>query len=114
VRLPVTDGAIVRLPWDGAAGGLEDVPLTRERHRWCAHRSVRLDPTARRVYCKACGREVDAFEALQTFAAEYDRHAVAVDSLRREEQERHAAIEGLKRERANLQAQIRRLQGKLP
>lgn len=110
----MSDGVIVRLPWAPDAGGMDDVPLTRVKHRWCAHRSLRLDPTSRRVYCKACGLEVDAFEALDKFAKDYDRYCVALDRLRDEEQQRRAGIEELRRERANLQAQIKRLQRKLP
>jgi hypothetical protein len=89
-------------------------PLALQKQRWCAHRSVRLEPTARRVYCRACEREVDPFTALEAFARDYDRHTAAIEMLSREEQQRRAGVEELKRERANLQAQVKRLRSKLP
>ena len=90
-----------------------DEPLTkRPQAGHCWHRTFSLDMEARRVYCRKCGREVPAIEALDTFAKEYTRHIDHRDRAKREANTEREKLEDLKRQVRNEKAKLRRLERK--
>lgn len=86
-----------------------DPPVTiRERPGYCLHTHVELDGPARRVHCRECGAEVDAFDFLITLARDFERWSYSRDAARREAEYYGREVEELKRQRRNLRAQVRR------
>lgn len=92
----------------GEAG--DDAPV-RSRPRkagYCGHRRVELDGTARRVYCRDCGDEVDAWETLSMLAAEPERWERHRETARADAKRAQAELDDLKRRVRNAKAQLRR------
>lgn len=90
-----------------------DEPLTkRPKQGFCWHRKFSLDGEAQRVYCRDCGREVPAFEALDTFAKEYQRHIDHRERAKREANSEQEKLEDVKRQVRNEKAKLRRLKAK--
>lgn len=86
-----------------------DPPLTtRPRPPYCAHQSTELDTEARRVYCRTCGREVDAFDALHTLAESSERFQQHRETAAREARRAQAELEEVKRELRNAKGRVRR------
>jgi hypothetical protein len=82
------------------------------RPPYCGHRRFELDREARRVYCRDCGREVPAFEALELFSHEYDRWAQTRNRAEREARLAEARLEELARRERNAKARVRRAEGR--
>lgn len=86
-----------------------DPPLTtRARPPYCAHQSTELDTEARRVYCRTCGREVDAFDALHTLANSSERFQQHRAQAEREARRAYSELELVKRELRNAKSRVRR------
>lgn len=98
------------LPWetDSTPRDLEAerATLRIDRKRWCPHTRTRLDAESRRVFCRGCGDEVDAFSVLVDIAREGDRLLADRDHLRNQ----IAILEG---KVADLKAEERRVKGRL-
>lgn len=93
----------IHSPWE------DDAPLRRiHRVGYCGHRQVRLDRDARRVFCKACGREVDPFEVLNHLAWDHERYEQARAQVRRELAQAEQELADVKRELRNAKARRRR------
>lgn len=85
-----------------------DAPVrTRPRPPFCAHRSTELDVEARRVYCRTCGREVPAFDAMLELAREFERWLEQRDAAKREARRYQAELEDVKRELRNAKSRRR-------
>lgn len=49
-------------------------PATKDDPKgYCRHRRVRLDEEARRIFCRDCDREVDAFSVILSWANDWAR-----------------------------------------
>lgn len=57
--------------------------MTRRPHSSCSHRRMAYDPKERRIWCKDCERDVDAFDAFVILTEQY--HG-AYDRLKDEQQ----------------------------
>lgn len=93
------------------AVGDDDRMLTttgHDRRPWCGHQRVTLDTETRRVHCRECGREVDAFDALHTIARDGERWLEQRDELRRQARRAADDLEELKRDERNAKARKRR------
>ena len=62
--------------------------------------------------CSRCGRQFDAFEALECLGREWSSYDINHRMLRHEIKDLTERREALRREVKNLQAQLRRLQAK--
>lgn len=90
-----------------------DEPLTkRPKQGFCWHRRFSIDMEAQRVYCRDCGREVPAIEALDTFGKEYQRHIDHRERAKREANAEMEKLEALKRQVRNEKAKLRRAERK--
>jgi len=93
-------------------GGDGDPPVsTRARDpdkRYCRHRSAELDTTARRVYCRACGDELDAFEYLLDLARNWERYDRTVKDAKARAKSATKELDDLRRQVRNAKAQRRR------
>lgn len=103
----------IRLPWEeGGPRDLQDDqrPLTmdRPRRRFCPHNRTRLDPSARRVFCRDCGEEVDAFTILAGIAEDHERLVMHREHLRDKIAVLEQHVESLQRTRRSLTGQIKR------
>lgn len=79
----VLDPAEVARLWAELADHDDDAPVHRDHARGpCSHGLVRLDPDAKRVYCRECGREVSAYDFLDKLAGEWHRWQRARDAIR--------------------------------
>jgi hypothetical protein len=89
-----------------------DAPVrTRPRRpgkRLCLHYRVELDHDVRRVYCRDCEQEVDAFDALTLLARDFERWTVSRDRAHRETRQAQAILDEVKRELRNAKARRRR------
>jgi hypothetical protein len=84
-------------------------PLTgKERPPYCWHKTFLMDGESRRVHCRECGREVDAFDALDHFRQEWERYMGHLESTKRELELRRGELEDVKRQVKNAKAQKRR------
>jgi hypothetical protein len=108
----VSDGLGIILPWleDRTPRDLEaeSAPLTLDRKRWCGHNRTRLDGEARRVWCRDCGEEVDAFTVLSGIAADTTRLITNRDHLRAQIASLEERVEEKKRELRSLTGKVRR------
>ncbi|HEX7088757.1 MAG TPA: hypothetical protein VF192_01405 [Longimicrobiales bacterium] len=88
-------------------------PIRTRRKPWCDHRLTELDPDSRRVFCRSCGEEVDAWEALRAIAFHWERYEAQVAALQKEAERLGEVVRKLKREERNAKARLRRA-GKRP
>ena len=58
--------------------------MTRRAHAVCKHRRLNYDPKERRIWCKDCEKDVEAFDAFQLLAQ--NAHAVFEGQNRREKE----------------------------
>lgn len=87
---------------------------TRGHQRWCLCRRFELDLGTQRVFCKDCGREVPAFEALADVAR---RHEALIWERKRCESEAKRVAELLatvRRLEHNAKARLRNAVGRAP
>ncbi len=87
--------------------GPDESPLETEG-RECRHDSTRLNATTREVTCKECLAKLDPFDQLLKISREWDRYVGWVKHTRATRHDIEQEVEQLKRERANLRAQIKR------
>lgn len=74
----------------------------------CIHRDTRLDRAARRVYCRKCGREVEAYAVLEALAHDSSRYIGAREEAKRQAELAQARLEELLRRERNAKARLRR------
>lgn len=87
--------------------------ISREKEpNYCRHRRLELDTDARRVYCRDCGDEVPAFDALDSFRRVYQGYTQRIRQAQAEAQALEARIEELKRRERNAKARVKRAEGK--
>lgn len=58
--------------------------MTRRPVSSCTHRRMAYDPKERRIWCKDCEKDVDAFDAFKNLAEQYHRAHEDLQSQRRE------------------------------
>jgi hypothetical protein len=106
-------GLGIVLPWlgDRTPRDLSYAPLTIDRKRFCPHHHTRLEPNSRRVFCRDCGDELDAYEVLSNIAHDGDRIEQHRDQLRNQVASLEARVEELKREERNAKGRKRRRAG---
>lgn len=89
-----------------------DAPLTRkarDRGKFCNHKRLELNDENRRVYCRECGDEVPAFDALMDLTHNWERYVYArKEAARAAERARKEQAEAERKER-NAKARLRRL-----
>lgn len=108
--MPDPDGKVVPL-FPGVKG---DAELTKaERPPWCSHDHVQLDDEKHRVFCRDCRREIDAYDALEKFAAQWNRWRDRIENVKRETRVREGRLEEIKREEKNAKARLARVRKKL-
>ena len=62
--------------------------LTRRPASSCQHRRMSYDPRERRIWCRDCEKDVDAFDAFIKFTEQYDR---AYKDIQKRREELHQA-----------------------
>lgn len=100
--------------WGDAEG---DAPVRTRRLEMgshCLHKSVELDHDAHRVFCRACKREVDAFDFLAGLAREWERYESWVRSHKRAARHAEDELDNIRRQLRNGKAQLRRLTKRVP
>jgi hypothetical protein len=88
------------------------IPLTQRRSFGvdCHHQAEReVDHGARRIICKACGRDLDPFDVLQDIAVRWEQRHFWWKQLCADIKEAEARLVALKRDEANTRARIKRL-----
>jgi FtsZ-binding cell division protein ZapB len=89
----------------------DDAPVRarpRERPRkFCRCVRFELDEGDRRVYCRDCGKEKPAFDALMVFRHEFEKWKETRDRAKSEAKGAQARVEELKREERNIKARLR-------
>lgn len=94
-----------------------DAPLPVSRKRTvgpkeCYHRASEIDLKLRELRCAACGQKLDALTVLNDLAIGWDAIAWRVEEKQKLLVELTREIEALRRERANLKAQVKRADAK--
>jgi hypothetical protein len=111
-KIILKDKLGIVLPWEADLTPrdleAEYAALRIPRKRWCPHTRTRLDTDSRRVFCRACGDEVDAFTVLEGIAREGERLLVDRDHLRNQIAALEDHVEELQRMRRSLKGQIKR------
>ena len=102
------DGTAGLAPVVPLRGDPDEAPVRTGERTWCQHDQVTVDEVCRRVYCRNCGREVDAFGALLKFARRYESYERRVRELKREAAAVGQRVTDLKREERNAKARARR------
>ena len=88
-----------------------DQPLRLVRKEgFCSHRRVELVSDSRRVFCRDCAAEVDAFDALLDIARVPERYIESRKAAKREARRAHSELDEVKRELRNAKARLRRAQ----
>jgi hypothetical protein len=77
----------------------------------CGHyaRGRLVDEVRRKVTCRACGKELDAFQCLLEVAKDHVRTSERLASLKKEAQKVRDRLTNLLREEANARARLKRL-----
>lgn len=78
----------------------------------CQCLSVYTVEATRMLECRSCGAVIDPFDFLWNEARKQENIAFSVRHLRNEQKRMQAEVEALKKQRANLKAQVRRLVNK--
>ena len=81
---------------------------------YCSHYRTELRSEERRVYCRDCGREIPAFDVLQTLARSHERWINQRREAERRAKVAAAALEALSRRERNAKARVRGWVGKCP
>lgn len=114
------DGAEIVELFPGAERTDADAPLrTRPRdpdERWsyCRHLRLDLHMKSRRVYCRDCGDEIPAFDALDSLRGEWERYVTARKHAIRQAKDVKARLAELEKQEKNTKARVRRLRTQLP
>lgn len=82
--------------------------LARRRKGYCEHIPVYVVEETRMLECRSCGAMVDPFDYMWKWACKGTRLTDGIKHLEGELRRMNAELEDLKRQRANLKAQIRR------
>lgn len=107
--VPGSDGAEIHVLFKRADEADEDAPIHPQEHRsYCAHRQVRLDEDAHRVYCRGCNREVEAYAFLRDLAKKWERYVGARKEAERRAKVAQANLAVLLRDEKNAKARKRR------
>jgi hypothetical protein len=79
----------------------------------CGHyaRGRLVDATSRKVTCKACGDELDAFDCLLEVAKQHQSNNEHLARLEKDSKEARARLDNLLREEANAKARVKRAKG---
>lgn len=86
----------------------DDRPLSSApREPFCAHRRTELRNSERRVYCRACGREVPAFDVLSDLCRDWERFIEGRQEAERRRAVALANLEDLLRDERNAKGRIR-------
>lgn len=83
-----------------------------ERGPFCLHLRTELDGVARRVRCRDCKREVDAFEVLEALARDWERWIAGRDAAETRARGAEANLERILRLERNGKARLRSLRKK--
>lgn len=95
-----------------AAEGDDERPLSSAPERsYCRHDRAQLDEEARRVHCRDCGCELEAFAVLLQLARASERYIRQRDHAAREARQVQQRVQDLKRQERNAKARLRRLKG---
>lgn len=97
-------------PW--LEDGSPPVAVARLGHG-CRHPRWTVDPTDRTVECAVCGAAQDPIEVLVQLGRGYTRLAAWQQRAKRDVATLEGQVEALKRERRNLDAQIKRRQARM-
>lgn len=85
------------------------IPRAIFKHgRFCAHRQVSVNESAREVTCNLCSAKLDPIEVIVMFAREERSFCFHQRELKQQIEQLEKDVEALKRQKANLGAQIRR------
>lgn len=88
----------------------EDVPLQSVRGGvTCNHRMALLHPGLRRVTCRECGCDLDAYDFLLRLSADADRHRTATTRAEHKATQAKERLDSLLREERNAKARLKRL-----
>lgn len=104
----MTEGGDVVPLFPGIDQEDEDRPLKTGERAHCSHRRTKLDREARRVYCRDCGREVDAFEVLVGLARDPERLIGARKAAEMRLRQVKAKLDELLRQERNAKSRKRR------
>lgn len=81
--------------------------------RACRHKQTAIDEVRKVVECKHCGQVFEPFEFIMMWATKETNLAYNITALAHERQELAKAVEDLKRQKRNLQQQVKRQKEKL-
>jgi len=102
-------------PTEGPAMGLRREPMTKVVGH-CKHGMVRINEAERKVWCKACGVDLDVWAVVAATSDRYQSGWNTADwivGLRAERSELEAEVKALKSERARLRAELKSLGGRV-
>jgi hypothetical protein len=107
------EGNVIELfpPAKGTDDEHDKLAVHTSRQR-CHHRGARLDADARRVYCRECNVEIDAYEVLERIAREPERTIEERKTAQRRLRQVRSELKNLEREERNAKARKRRRTGK--
>ena len=91
---------------------LEDVGRIKvKRAHHCACQSIEIDEYERTVFCRSCGRRLDAFDFLLQWAKTGNAYAEKGEQLKQQAIDLGHKIEAAKQKLKNLKRQIKRAEG---
>ena len=88
------------------------LPKFTEKHG-CYHNSVYVVEDTRMLECQKCGKVIDPFDHLMVLAKHNFKVDMVNEQLKREGNRIREEVIELKRQKQNLQAQVRRLNNKI-
>lgn len=102
-------GEDIRELWAALVPEADDAPVrSAPRRGFCVCRNYVVDHRVRRVFCRECGEEVPAFDALARFARDLERHERLRDAAHAAARDAQQKLDDLKRQIRNAKAQLRR------
>lgn len=81
-----SDGTVPPVPPDNIVRLTDVLAKKPYSRRECAHARLEVDATNRRVECRDCNREVDAFEAISILADNASAYQRTYDQMRKDHQ----------------------------
>jgi ferritin-like metal-binding protein YciE len=95
----------------------DDDPISLDAYRikargTCSHygQTRMLDAASRKITCKACNQELDAFECMLEMTKHYDRVTSRLQEIERKTKEAHERLEEVLRVERNARSRVKRLE----
>jgi len=109
----MSDDKVLQFPGGGELPE-QTILIERDQHRYCNHEKISLDPHARAVICVICGATLDPFDFLVKNGITLQRAWSDHKSVKAKISELMGRVMFLKKQKASLEASVRRLKDKVP